>query len=109
MLRKSTSARLSAREAPSMRPSPAGCSGASSADGIWSVAAWLPLGSDLLSCRLFNDGLLAAFAAPMVRDRDLTRLPSQNASKMPSNLSQSDFRAENRCLNAERSRLGFSA
>ena len=65
--------------------------------------------SDLLSCRLFSDGLLAAFAEPMVSDRDRTRLPSQNASNSPSNLSQSDFRAENRCLNAERNSPGFSA
>ena len=43
-----------------MRPSPARSSGASSADGIWSVAASLPAGSTVLSCRLFSDGLLAA-------------------------------------------------
>ena len=59
------------------------------------------------SCRLFSDGLLAAFAEPMVIDRDLTRRPSQNASNSPSNLSQSDFRAENRCLNATRNRPGL--
>jgi len=63
----------------------------------------------LLSCRLFSDGLLAAFVEPMVTDRDLTRLSNQNASNSPSNFSQSDFRAENRCLNAERSKAGFSA
>ncbi len=92
-----------------MRPSPVRPSGASSADGIWSVAASLPAGSDLLSRRLFSDGLSAAFGEPMVIDRDLTRLPSQNASNSPSNFSQSDLRAENRCLNAERSRPGRSA
>ena len=59
--------------------------------------------------KLFSDGLLAAFADPIVSERDRTRLPSQNASKMPSNFSQSDFRAENRCLNAERNRPGFAA
>ena len=69
----------------------------------------LPTRSDLLSCRLFSDGLLAALVEPMVTDRDLTRLPSQNASNSPSNFSQSDFRAENRCLNAERSSPGLSA
>ena len=65
--------------------------------------------SDLLSCRLFSDGLLAAFAEPMVIDRDFTRLPSQNASNSPSNFSQSDFRAENRCLNADAQQPGLSA
>ena len=40
-------------------------------------------------------------------ERERTRLPSQNASNSPSNFSQSDFRAENRCLNAERSRPGL--
>ncbi len=92
-----------------MRPSPARSSGASSADGTWSVAASLPLRSEALFCRLFSDGLLAALAEPMVIDRDFTRLPSQNASNSPSNRSQSDFRAENRCLNAVRNRPGFSA
>ena len=57
----------------------------------------------------FSDGLFAAFDEPMVIDRDRTRLPSQNASKMPSNFSQSDLRAENRCLNAERNRPGLAA
>ena len=60
------------------------------------------------SCRLFSDGLLAALAEPMVSERDRTRLPSQNASNSPSNCSQSDLRAENRCLNAERSSAGRS-
>jgi hypothetical protein len=85
-----------------------GARGASSADGIRSVAASPPPASDLFACRLFSDGLLAAFAEPMVSDRDFTRLPSQNASNSPSNLSQSDFRAENRCFNAERSRPALS-
>ena len=67
------------------------------------------LAAALASCRFFSDGLFAAFAEPAVIERDRTRLPSQNASKMPSNFSQSDFRAENRCLNAERSRPGFAA
>src|SRR5260370_34131184 len=101
MLRKSTSARLSAREAPSMRPSPARSSGPSPAEGIWSVASSLPAGLDCLSCRLFSDGLLAAFTETMVRDRDLTRLPSQNAWNSPSDLSKSDFRSEHKCLNAD--------
>ncbi len=87
-----------------MRPSPPRPSGALSADGIWSVADWLAPRSVLPSCRLFIDGLLAAFAAPIVSERDRTRLPSQNASNNSSNLSQSDFRAENRCFNAERNR-----
>ena len=65
--------------------------------------------SDLLSCRLFSDGLFAAFAEPMVSERERTRLPSQKASNRPSNFSQSDLRAENRCLKAERSKPGFSA
>ena len=55
------------------------------------------------------DGLFAAFEEPDVIDRDRTRLRSQNASKMPSNFSQSDLRAENRCLNAERNRPGLAA
>jgi hypothetical protein len=44
----------------------------------------------------------------MVIERDFTRLPSQNASNSPSNLSQSDFRAENKCFSAERNSPGLS-
>ncbi len=58
---------------------------------------------------VFSDGLFAAFDEPAASERERTRLPSQNASKIPSNFSQSDFRAENRCLNAERSRPGLAA
>jgi hypothetical protein len=59
--------------------------------------------------KLFSDGLLAALAEPVAIDRDRTRWPSQNASKMPSNRSQSGLRAENSCLNAVRSRPGRAA
>ena len=93
-----------------MRPSPARSAPAHRppmASGRWRLR--LPQVADRLSCRLFSDGLLAALAEPVVSDRDFTRLPSQNASNMPSNLSQSDLRAENRCLNALRSRPGRSA
>ena len=82
---------------------------ASSSDGTWSVAACLPSRSAPRSCRLFRDGLFAAFDEPAAIERDRTRLPSQNASKSPSNLSQSDLRAENKCLSAERSKPGFAA
>ena len=92
-----------------MRPSPERSSGASSPEGTWSVAVSLAVGCELVSCRLFSEGLLAALVEPTVRDRDRTRLPSQNASNSPSKRSQSVLRAENRCLKAERSSPGFSA
>ena len=92
-----------------MRPSPERPSGASSEDGSWSATDWPPPCSTDLSCKLFSDGLLAPGAEPIVRERERTRLPSQNASNNPSNLSQSDLRAENRCLNAARSEFGRAA
>src|SRR4029077_1906867 len=101
--RKPPSPRLSAREAPSIRPSPPRPCGASSAEGTRSVAAWLSARSDRASCKLLSDGLLAAEPAPEIEERMRTRRLSQNASNRPSNLSQSDLRAENKCLNAERS------
>ena len=92
-----------------MRPSPARSSRRLVGGRNLIRRASLPPCSALSSCRLFSDGLLAAFAEPMVRERDRTRLPSQNASNSPSNFSQSDLRAENRCLNAERNRPGLAA
>ena len=68
-------------------------------------AARLPQDGEALAATLATAG----FADPVVIDRDLTRRPSQNASNSPSNRSQSDFRAENRCLNATRNSPGFSA
>ena len=106
----SPAAILRAREAPSMRPSPERSLSAPSVEGIWSVAVLPPAeGSDGSPGRFFIEGLLAAFDAPVTVERDRIRLPSQNASKIPSNFSQSDFRAENRCLKAERSRCGRAA
>ena len=78
-------------------------------EGFDPVADWLPSPFAPASCKLFNDGLLAAFDEPIAVERGRTRLPSQNASNKPSNLSQSDLRAENRCFNAERNSPGFAA
>jgi uncharacterized protein len=55
------------------------------------------------------DGIFDAFwLGKRVRSRSLT-MGSTKAANSPSNLSQSDFRAENRCLNATRNSPGFSA
>ena len=91
-----------------MRPSPARSPSALSTDGIWSIAP-SPRGAGPLPGKFFSDGLLADLADPVVSERDRTRFPSQNASNNPSNRSQSDLRAENRCLKAERSKPGFAA
>ena len=87
----------------------AGAIGAGIVGGRNLVHRRLAAGALAVSQAVFSDGLFAAFDEPDVIERDRTRLPSQNASKMPSNFSQSDLRAENRCLNAERSRPGLAA
>jgi hypothetical protein len=77
-----------------MRPSPPRSLEGPSADGTWSVAVPpTSRSSARLLGRFFSDGLLAVFAEPTVVERERTRLPIQNASKMPSNLSQSHLRA----------------
>ena len=61
------------------------------------------------SARLLSDGLFAAFDEPMSSSATARACRARTRRKMPSNFSQSDLRAENRCLNAERNRPGLAA
>ena len=107
-LRKSVVARFSASDAPSARPSPVRCAASSpSREGRWSSAP--PLLGSALGPRPFNAGFSSLPAGrPDAVTRERARLPSQKASKMPSNLSHSALRAQNRCLKAERSSPGLA-
>jgi hypothetical protein len=53
-----------------------------------------------------SEGLFAALADPAAIERERTRFPSQKGIEQPSNFSQSDLRAENRCFSAERKQAG---